>query len=166
MSENSLSTREPYSIMTLFDYVLHNINKSQVFANTQVINVSTEQMKWHPMLWQMRESMLSQILNLLVANDTQKIQFSDQPKWHCALWPNIFSRLKSNQTSFQNGPTNGLSIRQLSVSTWVQYFLTVPSLLHAWKQTNASDMNTWHVHTSPYHGFCKHFKQHSISTCS
>ena len=40
------------------------------------INVSTDHMEWHPILWQRRESTLCQTLHVRLASDTHKIQSS------------------------------------------------------------------------------------------
>jgi len=42
-----------------------------------LIYVLTGRLKWRPMLQQIRESMLHQILHVCVANDTKKIKSSD-----------------------------------------------------------------------------------------
>jgi len=61
-----------------------NLGSNYIFyysdVSRSVINISTERLKWRPMLWQMRESMLHPTLHVRVANDTQKIQSSDWPK--------------------------------------------------------------------------------------
>jgi len=68
---------------------------------TDRINVSTECLKWCPMLWQMRESALRQTLKVRVTRSTQKIQSSDWPK-RCVLWRYFIScLLLENWTSFK-----------------------------------------------------------------
>jgi len=61
----------------------------------------TEHFKWCPMLQKVQQNMLRQTLHIQVANDTQKSQSSNWPKWCCALWCYIISRLSSDKTSFQ-----------------------------------------------------------------
>jgi len=64
------------------------------------INILTEWIKWRLMVRQMRESML-QPWHLGVANDTQNIQSSNWPKWHCALWHSAISCFLLDKMSFQ-----------------------------------------------------------------
>jgi len=44
--------------------------------NIPMVNVTTEGLKWRPMLWQMQENMLRQTLHVHVTSDTQKIHSS------------------------------------------------------------------------------------------
>ena len=57
----------------------------------EVINLSTESLKWRPMLRQMRVSMLRQTLLVSVASNTRKIQSSNWLNWR-ALWHYVISR--------------------------------------------------------------------------
>jgi len=73
-----------------------------MYLNSIIINVSTERLKWRPMLWQMRESMLCQTSQVCVASDTHNFPSSDWPKCPCAFWCYVNSRpLSEHQTSFQ-----------------------------------------------------------------
>ena len=64
------------------------------------INIWMECLQTRPMPFQMWESMFRQTLQVLLANDTQKSQSSDMPKWHCVLWCYIISRILSDWMSF------------------------------------------------------------------
>ena len=57
---------------------------------------------------------LCQTLNVRVASD-KKNQFFDCFKWFCAFWHYIISHILSRPNINFDGPTNGLSIRQLSI---------------------------------------------------
>ena len=50
----------------------------------------------------MRENTLRNTLHVCAINDTQKIQSSDWPKWHCALWCYVISRLFWSKHDFRS----------------------------------------------------------------
>ena len=62
---------------------------------SSVINISTERLKWHPMLSQMWESIFHQLMNMRVASNTHTIQSFDWSQWHCALWRYVTNRILS-----------------------------------------------------------------------
>jgi len=55
--------------------MFHSLNFAIIkyFKWLYIINTSEERLKWHQMLWQMRESMLRQMLHVRLASDTLKI---------------------------------------------------------------------------------------------
>jgi len=62
--------------------LLHSwLKQISPFYNFLLINISTEHMKLRPMLQQMQGNTLRQTLHLHKANNTQKTQSSDWPKW-------------------------------------------------------------------------------------
>jgi len=80
------SIRFYHSLIYFFRYFFTGITCSMY-----KINLSTERLKWRPMLRQMRESMLRQTLLVRVTSDIHKIQTSDWPKLRCVLWRYIIS---------------------------------------------------------------------------
>jgi len=78
--------------------------------------VSTERLKWCPMLRQMLKSMICHMMHVHFASHTQTIQSFDWFKWCCALWHYVTSRLLSRPNIISDGPTNRLWIPQLLVT--------------------------------------------------
>ena len=77
--------------------------------NDWLINVTSEGLNWHHMLWQ---SILHQTLHVRLSWDTQTIQSNDWLKWCCAT-PNIIShaltdRLSIGQLFFNHFMTQSL----------------------------------------------------------
>jgi len=81
-----------------------DISDNCVIKYCWIINISTECLKWHLLLWQMQESMLRihvcSIFHVLLATDTQMIQSSDWSKWRLVFWHDTNSRLLSGQMPF------------------------------------------------------------------
>jgi len=64
-------------------------------------NISTELLKWCPMLRQMQESTLHQTLHVRVDSYTQKSHSPDWLKWCCVLWHYVISLFFLNHMSLQ-----------------------------------------------------------------
>ena len=82
-----------FCIKTLSDSKVSNCWRMWGSSQSLAENISTERLKWRPMLRQRRESVFCQTLQVHITCDTQKIQSSDWPKWRCTLWRNVNSRL-------------------------------------------------------------------------
>jgi len=54
-------------------------------------NISTELLKWCPMLRQMQESMVHQTLHVRIDSYTQKSHSPNWLKWCCVLWHYVIS---------------------------------------------------------------------------
>ena len=76
-------------MLCAFPY-LSNIGRHFERSGNTLINISTERLKWHAMIRQMRKSNLCQLLHVHVNSITQTIQLSSWLKWCWAFWRDWF----------------------------------------------------------------------------
>jgi len=88
-----------------------------------LINVSTEYLKWCPMLQQVLENTLHPTLFVHVANDTQMMKSSDLLKWQCALWRCVNSLLLSGLTYYQMVQQPGNHFYIMSPPLWGRHIV-------------------------------------------
>jgi len=100
----AMSGQDIYSYITALDRGLGERHSQVVRLTKRVIvhslkhtedYVLIERFKWR--LHVPTNAGKHKTLHMCIANNKQQIQSSDWPKWHCALWHNINSRLLSDQ---------------------------------------------------------------------